>query len=79
MVNNMHALEWLGKQLEIDGGDLLREMVSHFAQRSMGGLPTPKPAAEPLCSPVGGTERDQEPLAGTEVLAGDPHIGGEAR
>ncbi len=31
----MDALEWLGKQLEADGSDLLREMVKTFAERLM--------------------------------------------
>ena len=36
MVNNtMDALEWLRKQLDSDGDDLLREMVREFAQRLM--------------------------------------------
>lgn len=36
MVNNtMDALEWLRKQLDGDGDDLLREMVREFAQRLM--------------------------------------------
>ncbi len=33
--NNMDALEWLRKQLDGDGDDLLREMVREFAQRLM--------------------------------------------
>jgi transposase-like protein len=32
---NMDALEWLRKQLDSDGDDLLREMVREFAQRLM--------------------------------------------
>ena len=36
MVNNtMDALEWLRKQLDGDGDDLVREMVREFAQRLM--------------------------------------------
>ena len=34
--NNMDALEWLRKQLEDEGSDLLREMVRVFAERLMG-------------------------------------------
>ncbi len=34
--NKMDALEWLGKQLEDDGSDLLREMVSTFVAQLMG-------------------------------------------
>jgi transposase-like protein len=33
--NNMDALEWLRKQLEVEGSDLLREMVRTFAERLM--------------------------------------------
>jgi hypothetical protein len=33
--NTMDALEWLRKQLDGDGDDLLREMVREFAQRLM--------------------------------------------
>jgi putative transposase len=33
--NKMDALEWLGKQLDGEGSDLLREMVATFAQRLM--------------------------------------------
>ncbi len=33
--NNMDALEWLRKQLDGDGDDLLREMVREFVQRLM--------------------------------------------
>jgi hypothetical protein len=33
--NTMDALEWLGKQLEDEGSDLLREMVRVFAERLM--------------------------------------------
>jgi putative transposase len=35
VANNMDALDWLGKQLESDGSDLLREMVRTFAERLM--------------------------------------------
>jgi hypothetical protein len=33
--DNMDALEWLRKHLEAEGSDLLREMVSTFAERLM--------------------------------------------
>ena len=33
---SMDALEWLRKQLEGDGNDLLREMVRSFAEGLMG-------------------------------------------
>ena len=33
--NNMDALEWLRKQLDAEGSDLLREMVRSFAERLM--------------------------------------------
>ena len=33
--NNMDALEWLRKQLDAEGSDLLREMVRTFAERLM--------------------------------------------
>jgi putative transposase len=33
--NNMDALEWLRKNLEADGSDLMREMVRTFAERLM--------------------------------------------
>lgn len=33
--NNMDALEWLRKHLDADGSDLLRELVTTFAERLM--------------------------------------------
>jgi hypothetical protein len=40
----MDTLEWLRKQLDADGSDLLREMVRTFAERLMAA------EAEVLCN-----------------------------
>ena len=49
MVNNtMDALEWLRKQLDGDGDDLVREMVREFAQRLMAAYG--KLRTDPCCT-----------------------------
>ncbi|MGH9215848.1 MAG: hypothetical protein ACRDZS_06300 [Acidimicrobiales bacterium] len=62
--DNMDALEWLRKDLEAEGSDLLREMARTFAGRLM---------ARPVSTAVNSTRND-----GPELIAeatGDQLVG----
>lgn len=74
--NNMDALEWLRKHLDEDGNDLVREMVTAFAEKLMGaevdalcGAGYGEVSADRVNSRNGYRDRRWDTRAGTVELA----------